>query len=230
MRPNLQLFSCLFAILLFGCPSDDSGNNGGGGGGGSLFPSATYRVTFSPEFTDQTHPTDYPANAQFIDMFVMAHNNTRDLYSLGFAGSDGFKQYATTGNLAGLLSEHASGDDNNPTVLATGMTIGPTGEDSVTFTIGPETTLISFVARLDPSPDWVVAVDAFNLVNPDNSLVELGGVPLFPIDAGADSGTTYEAPDSPDNGPVQAYTGPPFEGNGGLIFKLGDLTIERIGQ
>lgn len=229
MRPNLQLISCLFAILFFGCSSDDGGNTGGGGGGGGLIPSATYRVTFSPDFTDQTHPTDYPANPQFISMFVMAHNNTRDLFSLGFAGSDGFKTYATTGDLSGLINEHSSGDDDNPTVIATGLNIGPTGEDSVTFTIGPETTLISFVARLDPSPDWVVGVDAFNLVNPDNSLVETGGAPLFPIDAGADGGTTYEAADMPENGPVQSYSGPPFE-NGGFIAKLGDFTIERIGQ
>ncbi|MBT8278546.1 MAG: spondin domain-containing protein [Bacteroidia bacterium] len=228
MRTYLKIALFSFSILLFTCSNSDDSNNGGGGGGG-LVAQATYRVTITGNWTAQTHPTDYPANAGFDQLYFMAHSSSSSLYKLGLAGSDGLKAYATTGDISGLNAEHIQGEDGvDPTVIAIGSDISATGTDSFTLTITPNTTLISFVARISPSPDWFVGTDSFNLANPDNTLVENMEFSLFPIDAGADGGTTYESPDDPNAGPVATISGDPFTGSNGFIQRLGSVSIERI--
>ena len=231
MKSYFKIFLFSFSLLLFHCSSDDDSGNGGGGGGGSLNAQATYRVTITGDFTALTHPTDYPANAGFSKMFFMAHSNTTSLYALGTAGSPGLKEYATTGSITTLNSEHIQTQDGvDPTVIAIGSDISATGTHEFTITITPSTTLISFVARIDPSPDWFVGASSFNLVNPDNTLKDNHEFSLFPIDAGADGGTTYESPDDPTSGPVTSISGAPFTGPNGFIQRLGNVVIERIDQ
>ena len=48
--------------------SDDSDDDNSGGGGG-IDAQATYRITFTTNFTANTHPTDYPDNASFGKVF-----------------------------------------------------------------------------------------------------------------------------------------------------------------
>lgn len=229
MRTYLKLALFSFSIILFTCSKND--DSGGGGGGGGLVAQATYRVTFTGNWTAQTHPTDYPNNAGFDQLFFMAHSNSTSLYKVGLAGSDGLKSYAMTGDISGLNSEHIQGEDGvNPTIIKIGTDISATGTDTFEITITPSTTLISFVSKISPSPDWFVGTDSFNLANPDNTLIETMEFSLFPLDAGVDGGTTYESPDDPSAGPVATIGGDPFTGTNGFIQRLGSVTIERINQ
>lgn len=229
MKPLLKIFIFSLSIVLFSCSNSDDANNNGGNGGVGLVAQATYRVTFTPNFTAQTHPTDYPNNAVFSKIYFMAHSSTTSLYKVGIAGSPGLKAYATTGDVSVLNTEHIQGEDDvDPTVIKVGTDIGPTGTDTFEITITPNTTYFSFVSRISPSPDWFVGTDSFNLANPDNTLVENMEFSLFPIDAGADGGTTYESPDDPNGGPVSIITGDPFTAGNGLMQRLGSVTIERI--
>lgn len=230
MRLNCKVIVLCFSLLIFAC-STDSGNNNGSGNGGGLDPQAVYRITFMPDFTANSHPTDYPNNASFKGMFIMAHSNASTLFRVGQPASDGLEMYVEDGDNSGLTTEHTPVMDNDPvTVIANGSDIGPTGTDVVQLTITPSTTLISIVSKISPSPDWFIGIDALNLVNPDNSLVDDIEISLAPIDAGTDGGTSYESPDMEENANVSLFNGPPFADPNppGIIARLGTIRIERI--
>ncbi|MBT8274064.1 MAG: spondin domain-containing protein [Bacteroidia bacterium] len=230
MRLNLKLIAMCFSLALFSC-STDNGNNNGGGNNGGLNPTAVYRITFTGDFTANSHPTDYPNNASFEGMFIMAHSNASSLFSVGQLASDGLELYVEEGDNSLLTTEHTPVMDNDPTtIIVNGNDIGPTGTDVVQITITPETTYLSIVSKITPSPDWFVGIDGFNLANPDNSLVEDVTISLAPIDAGTDSGTTYESPDMEDSSFIALFSGPPFADPNppSVIERMGTIRIQRI--
>lgn len=216
------------SLAFFGCSSDDSNlPPGGGGGGGGQVVQATYRITFTPNFTDQTHPTDYPANAMFGPMVLVAHPSAVKVFREGQAATDGLELYAEEGNTSELEVELSSVEDNNLPTVQIGNQIAANGSGFIDIIVTPNTTRLSFIAKLSPSPDWFVGVDSFNLVNPDNSLVSEFELTLLAYDAGTDAGTTYEAANEEENGLVQIVSGDPFTSPGGGINRFGTLHIER---
>ncbi|KAL6263032.1 hypothetical protein P5V15_005827 [Pogonomyrmex californicus] len=89
------------------------------------------------------------------------HDSTYTLYRLGERLSTGARLYVETGRADGL---DADGDSPNSLHSFTGPPI-PQGEGtSITraFLDGNHT-LISIMARINPSPDWFVGVDSFQL-------------------------------------------------------------------
>jgi hypothetical protein len=229
MKHYSKLLVILFCIGAFGCSkSDDSNDNGGGGTGGGLDPQATYRITFTTNWTATTHPTDYPDNASFGKVFIAAHSPSKNIFVMGSLASDGLKHYAEDGDLSELVSEHSGGEDNEAMTIITGTSnVGTSTSVSFDINITPTTTRISFVSKISPSPDWFVGVPSIDLVN-GNELVQSVGVRLYPLDAGSDSGTTYESPDSPEPGPITQIQGTPFSSGSVESTQLGTLTIERI--
>ncbi len=228
----------IFLLTILGlfaaCTSDNSGNGGGNddGGGGGLIPQATYRITFTGEFTSNSHPQDYPANPMFSGMVLIAHSNTTTVFRNGQLASAGLEEYVEDGSSTNLVQEHTQTEEGiNPTVILVGNDIGPTGVDVINMTITPSTTRFSFVSKIGPSPDWFVGIDAFDFVLPDNTLVEDITIKLFPRDAGTDSGTTYTSDDMDDDGTISDIAGFPFvDDSGGInqINRLGTVRLERI--
>lgn len=229
MKNILRSLGFLVSLMLVSCSSNDDGGGGGGGGGGVL-ETATYRVTFMPNFTDQTHPSDYPQNAGFSKMFLMAHSGSTGVFRTGVNASDGLENYVENGDISTLDLEHTPINENDPiTIRRIGNDIGPTATDAIEITITPNTPLLSFVSKISPSPDWFVGIDSFSLVNPDSSLVEEIELLLTGFDAGTDGGTTYDSPDFPQNGAVSIVSGDPFVNpTTGAIARFGTLKIERI--
>jgi hypothetical protein len=227
MKNYFKLFTLVICISIFSCSkSDDSGDNGGGGGG--LEPQATYRITFVTNFTETTHPTDYPDNASFGRVFLAAHSPGTSIFTLGGVASDGLKKYAEDGDLADLVAEHSGGEDNNTMTIITGSSNVSTST-TITYDINvtPTTTRISFVSKITPSPDWFVGVSSIDLVN-GNELIESASFRLYPLDAGSDSGTSYESPDSPEPGPISQIQGTPFSSGSIESTQIGTLSVERI--
>jgi hypothetical protein len=227
MKNYFKLFTLVICISIFSCSkSDDSGDNGGGGGG--LEPQATYRITFVTNFTETTHPTDYPDNASFGRVFLAAHSPGTSIFTLGGVASDGLKKYAEDGDLTDLVAEHSGGEDNNTMTIITGSSNVSTST-TITYDINvtPTTTRISFVSKITPSPDWFVGVSSIDLVN-GNELIESASFRLYPLDAGSDSGTSYESPDSPEPGPISQIQGTPFSSGSIESTQIGTLSVERI--
>lgn len=228
MRLRIVVLSAL--AIMFSCSSDDDGSTtGGGNGGGGLTPQATYRITFTPNYSATTHPDDYPSNPVFSRMFVMAHGNGSVLFRTGTLASDGLELYVEEGDLSGLQLEHAVDSELDPvTVISVGSDIAPNETSVVEITIVPETTNLSFVTKISPSPDWFVGIDNFDLTAGGNSLVDEEELILFPFDAGTDSGTTYTAADEESAANIAAFSGSPLGGVNGISQSIGVLKIERI--
>ena len=98
MQKFLSL-ALMTALVLTGCSSDDNNNTDDGGGEGDNPVTATYRVTFTPNWTEDQFPTDYPANAGFSAMVVAVHAPGKNVFRLGQQASAGLKVYAETGGL-----------------------------------------------------------------------------------------------------------------------------------
>jgi hypothetical protein len=223
----------VFALVLFiSCGSDDDGSPAVGGGDDDESPtaSATYEVTFTPNFTADTHPTDYPSNAMFGPILAIAHAPDVSVFRLGQAASAAFKGFAEDGDADALATALTTGVDGMEvtTMIFSGGSTGPTSADALSVNVTPTNTRITFVARLSPSPDWFVGVDSFNVVGSDGiSLVDSEEFSLSALDAGTDSGPTYDSPNDPTTGgTIRVINDAPF-GTGGLTSALGTVKFER---
>ncbi|EFN69237.1 Spondin-2, partial [Camponotus floridanus] len=130
------------------------------------------------------------------------HDSTYTLYRLGERLSTGVRLYVETGRADGLDTD---GDSPNSLHSFAGPPI-PQGEGtSVTraFLDGNHT-LISIMARINPSPDWFVGVDSFQLCVEGN-WVDTVTVELDPLDGGTDNGFTFTAANWPTQPQGIAY-------------------------
>ena len=228
MKNYIKLLTLVLCIAIYSCSGSDDSGDDGGSGGGDLVPQATYRITFTTNFTEETHPTDYPDNASFDKVFIAAHSASQNIFIIGNVASDGLKSYAEDGDLTTLLNEHSGGDDNTAmTIITSNSSIATNANASFDINVIPTTTRISFVSKISPSPDWFVGVPSINLVN-GNELIESASYRLFPLDAGSDSGASYESPDSPEPGPITEIQTLPFSGGPTGSTQIGTLSIERI--
>ena len=232
MQKFLSL-ALIAAFIFTGCSSDDGGNTTDDGGGEGDNPvTATYRITFTPNWTADQFPTDYPSNPTFSAMLVAVHEPGKVVFRLGQQASEGLKTYAETGDNGDLATELASqgGDDSVDFFVTTAVAGGgPTDSQSVNVTVDPEKTSISMVVSMNPSPDWFAGVDGFSIVLPSNALVSEETLTLSVLDAGTDSGATYTSPDEPTSpqGTISVINTPPIGTVGGLTPSIGSITITR---
>lgn len=232
-----SIFSLLFVCLLFlaSCGSDDSGGTTGDDGtddGGSDPVTATYRITFTPEFSVDSFPQDYPAGATFSGIVVAVHAAGSRVFQEGAQASDELKTLVETGDNAPLINFlNSQGGTDSSDFLVTSLSSagGPEEAQTVTVTIDPEKTSISFLSALSPSPDWFVGVDGASLVENGNTLVDNLSISLVALDAGTDSGDTYEAPNDPTDpqGVITAIDVPPIADGSGFIPAMGTLSLTR---
>lgn len=232
----MQKFLSLALIAVFvlaGCSSDDDNNTDDGGGGEGDNPvTATYRITFTPNWTEAAFPTDYPSNPTFSAMLVAVHEPGKRVFRLGQQASEGLKAYAETGDNSDLATELASqGTEDSVDFFVTTSAAGsgPEGAQSVNVTVDPEKTSISLVVSLNPSPDWFTGIDGFSIVLPSDALVSEETLTLSVLDAGTDSGATYTSPDEPTSpqGTITVINTPPIGTVGGLTPAIGSVTITR---
>lgn len=224
--------AALCALVTVSCKNDDGGPTPVGGGGDDPAVTATYEVTFSPNFTKTAFPTDYPSNATFSPIVVAVHAPGKTIYGVGQLASDGLRELAETGDRTAFVTELLEqGNQDGSDFLVTTATNGGNGSQpqTVTVTINPGQNSISLVSSLSPSPDWFVGVSGVSMIASENTLVDALTVSLTALDAGTDNGTTYNAPDSPTN-PPQAVSeiGEPPLGSTTVGQSVGSVTFTRV--
>ncbi|XP_015600980.1 uncharacterized protein LOC107270457 [Cephus cinctus] len=166
---------------------------------------ALYKVTLRTYWSRARFPRHYPEwrpPAQFGKLIGRTHDSSYSLYRLGERLSLGARQYVESGRADGL---DTGGDSPSTLHSFTGPPV-PQGEGTSiarAFLDGNHT-LISIMARINPSPDWFIGVDSFQLCVEGN-WVDTVTVELDPLDGGTDNGFTFTAANWPTQPQGIAY-------------------------
>ncbi|KAG7190570.1 hypothetical protein KM043_006662 [Ampulex compressa] len=166
---------------------------------------ALYKITLRTYWSRARFPRHYPEwkpPAQFGKLIGRTHDFTYTLYRLGERLSTGARLYVETGRTDNL---DTGGDSPNALHSFTGPPV-PQGEGTSiarAFLDGNHT-LISIMARINPSPDWFIGVDSFQLCVEGN-WVDTVTVELDPLDGGTDNGFTFTAANWPTQPQGIAY-------------------------
>ncbi|MBE9568786.1 MAG: spondin domain-containing protein [Proteobacteria bacterium] len=169
--------------------------------------SASYRVTFSTQWTSTGFPTNFPGGAHFSALTGATHNDQVIFWEKGQAASAGIESMAETGAQGTLINEvQAAQSDGKAQFILGGSGAGATGTVSFEFDINPEYPLVTLVSMVAPSPDWFVGVQNFTLYDSiADDWKQTVTANLAVYDAGTDSAATFIAGDS-DTKPTAGIT------------------------
>ncbi len=167
--------------------------------------SIEYRVTMEMTWSEETHPVDWLMFPHFSPWVGTVHDRSVTFWEPGLFASPGVQDVAEQGGEIAfrdeILAEVVLGNASSP-FGAPG--INSPGTQTVTFLTNgnrPRMTMITMVAC---SPDWFTGTSGFDLLT--NGRWRDGvRVPLYPFDAGTDSGPSYESPDQPTVPVVPVY-------------------------
>lgn len=177
---------------------------------------ATYTVTFTSTWSEETHPASFPPNPHFSGLVGGSHNDQVTFWEIGDLATPGVESMAETGSKTLLISEvQAAIDAGNAGEVISGGGISPSpGSVASDFTVNRDYPLATIVSMVAPSPDWFVGVSGLNLFDGGAWVTEMT-VTLWSYDAGTDSGTSYTSADDDTNPaePIALIDTPPI-GNG----------------
>jgi hypothetical protein len=162
---------------------------------------ASYTVSFTSVWDTETNdPVNgnstiaLPGNAHWSDLVGATHNSSSSLLEMGSLASLGIKNVAEFGSNGQLMSEVQAliNAGNADQFLQTGFDdfAARTTATLMNIEVSADFPLLSLVSMIAPSPDWMIAIDGINLRN-GNTWVNEIIIPLFPYDAGTDSGMFY---------------------------------------
>jgi hypothetical protein len=156
-----------------------------------------YQITIDMTWSEETHSADWPTEPHFSPWTGGVHKSTATFWDPGYLASPGVKDVAELGDHttfeAEILAEAALGNASSNTIFIPGLNFSP-GVRTGSFTLDrvfPRLTLITMVA---PSPDWFTGATGLRLYRYGRWLNNFS-VPIYPFDAGTDSGVSYESPD-----------------------------------
>ena len=152
---------------------------------------ATYTATFTGLWTSSSFPKDYPSgNAHWSGLVGGSHNSQYTMWRPGNLSTLAIKDVAEFGHQINLYTEMIAQGSN---VLDSRILVAAgsgTGSRSTDFNVDGNRSLVSFVTKISPSPDWFAGVHGINLCN-GTTWIQSTTVDLFPYDAGTDSGLTF---------------------------------------
>lgn len=190
--------------------------------------SAIYDISFQSSWNSTDHGT-VPGNAHWSNLVGATHNASITLLEMGQLASPGIKNVAEAGVNTQLFNEVSDyiNDGNADQWLQQGFSpfaaISSATLENVT--VSENFPLLSLVSMIAPSPDWIIAINSFNLRDGDTWKDNIS-IDLFAYDAGTDSGTDYTSGNVVTN---------PFQPISSLVNvapfgseKIGTLTISLV--
>ncbi len=194
---------------------------------------ASYDITFNSvwenEIVDPVNgnsTASIPGNAHWSNLVGTTHNANYTMVQMGTLASTGIKNVAELGNNTALMAEvnaqiSAGNADQwlqegfSPFAAISSATLS-------NVVVSSDYSLLSLASMIAPSPDWMIAINAIDLRD-GNTWRSSITIPLFPYDAGTDSGANYGSANQPTV-PAEAITSlinsGPFNNN-----PIGTLTI-----
>ncbi|XP_024429590.1 spondin-2 [Desmodus rotundus] len=160
---------------------------------------AKYSITFMGKWSQTAFPKQYPLfrpPAQWSSLLGAAHSSDYSMWRESQYASNGLRDFAERGEAWALMKEiEAAGEKLQSVheVFSAPAVPSGTGQTSTEFEAHARHSLVSFVVRIVPSPDWFVGVDSLDLCDGDRWRDQVT-VDLYPHDAGTDSGFTFSSP------------------------------------
>lgn len=176
---------------------------------------ASYRVTFVGEWSDTSHPIDYPNNAHFSELIGHTHSAQGTIWEPGILASPGVENMAETGSTLRMSQEiSALISEGHAELRLLGSQPGALSSVSIVFDITESHPLVSLTTMIAPSPDWFVGVHDLNLMRSGLWQEEVI-LDLLPYDSGTDYGATFTSPDADTDpaDPISRLTTSPFPNN-----------------
>lgn len=184
---------------------------------------ATYDITFTSIWNSTDH-TSLPGNAHWSKLVGACHKTPGVFLKVGELASAGIKNIAEIGNNT-VFNEEVNNQINagEANQYINGPSLGSaTGDVLISnLQVDENYPLISLVSMIAPSPDWMIAIDGFSLL--DNGAWKTSvSLDVYAYDAGTDDGTDYTSADAVSNPfqPISLMNGSPFWGN-----KIGTLSM-----
>ncbi|XP_049742512.1 spondin-2 [Loxodonta africana] len=160
---------------------------------------ARYSITFMGKWSQTAFPKQYPLfrpPAQWSSLLGATHSSDYSMWKKNEYVSNGLRDFAERGEAWALMKEIEAAGEKIQSVhgvfSAPAVPTG-TGQTSAELEAHARHSLVSFVVRIVPSPDWFVGIDSLDLCEGDRWKDQVS-LDLFPYDAGTDSGFTFSSP------------------------------------
>lgn len=160
---------------------------------------ARYSLSFTGKWSQTAFPKQYPLfrpPAQWSSLLGAAHSSDYSMWRERQYASHGLRDFAERGEAWVLMRElQAAGEQLQSVheVFSAPAVPSGTGQTSAELEVHARHSLVSFVVRIVPSPDWFVGIDSLDLCDGDRWREQVT-VDLYPHDAGTDSGFTFSSP------------------------------------
>ncbi|RXN20349.1 spondin-2 [Labeo rohita] len=165
-----------------------------------MAPSAAkYRLTFTGQWTQTAFPKHYPLYrppAQWSPIIGVTHSSDYHIWQRNEYASNGVREFSERGEAWTLIKEVEAAGERIQSVyglFSAPAVVGGTGQAITEFEVYARHSLLSFIVRIVPSPDWFVGIDSLNLCEGDHWIENIS-LDLYPYDAGTDSGFTFSSP------------------------------------
>lgn len=185
---------------------------------------ATYDITFTSIWNATDH-TKLPNNPHWSKLVGATHKTNDVFFKIGDFATPGIKEVAETGNPSIFKTEVTTKINNGEAnQYINGANLGTaTGDILISdLLVQKDFPLLSLISMIAPSPDWIIALNSYNLLDTQGNWKTSVSLDLFAYDAGTDSGTDYSSQNNVTSPfqPILMSNGTPFNGN-----KIGTLTI-----
>lgn len=186
--------------------------------------SATYDITFTSIWNAVDH-TSVPSGAHWSKLVGATHKTTNTFLQIGNLASTGIKNIAENGNNTIFNTEVSTEITNGEAgQYINGSNLGTaTGNILISdLVVTKEFPLLTLVSMIAPSPDWIIAVNGYNLLDTGGDWKTSVTIDMFAYDAGTDSGIDYTSSNIVTDPfeTISMISGFPINGN-----KIGTLTI-----
>ncbi|XP_069488268.1 spondin-2 [Ambystoma mexicanum] len=160
---------------------------------------ARYSVVFTGKWSQVAFPKQYPLYrppAQWSSLLGVTHSSDYHMWQKDEYATNGVRDFAEKGDPWSLMKEvEAAGEKLQSVhgIFSMDAISSGTGQASAELEVHPRHSLVSFIVRIVPSPDWFVGTDSVNLCS-GNHWKDQMSLELYPYDAGTDSGFTFSSP------------------------------------
>lgn len=230
MNFKFKYLAIVLGLVVISCGGDDDGSPSGGGGTDfGQNPTAEYTATLTTSFSEMAFPEEYPNNPSFGTVVAIIHAPELTVFQNGQLASEGVASYAASGDVDGLASfiSASLGEENEGQfIIQTEGSANAVGEKTFTLTFTPERTRVTFLAKLNPGPDWFIGASSLDIVD-GNDLRDDVEMDLSLLDAGVRAGSTYSSSSDPESNTISVSSDVPYANGAPLSGAIGNFKIVR---